>query len=182
MSNEAPPPTGRMVGPNVHNGTWTVDSPRGHFTIELKTACPKSKLAGKRIISMLVGPNNRTDFRGVAFWDDVKQAAIVWRAHRGPGSSGYVDAMHWTPSKPKSDNPFATTKVDLDPHHAHPTFSKVEQQLSIWCDLVVRGDAGFWHAEGYSVLVAGMCVVCNRKLTDPESIRTGIGPVCAGRS
>lgn len=30
-------------------------------------------------------------------------------------------------------------------------------------------------------LFEGKCVVCNRRLTHPESIRTGIGPVCAGR-
>ncbi len=36
--------------------------------------------------------------------------------------------------------------------------------------------------EKYEHLLEGTCVVCNRKLTNPESIKTGIGPVCAGRS
>ena len=30
-------------------------------------------------------------------------------------------------------------------------------------------------------MFAGRCRVCNRKLTTPESIKSGIGPVCAGR-
>jgi len=33
----------------------------------------------------------------------------------------------------------------------------------------------------YEVLVSGRCYVCNRKLTDPDSIKTGIGPICGGR-
>ncbi len=31
------------------------------------------------------------------------------------------------------------------------------------------------------ILVEGLCRICNRKLTEPESLKTGIGPVCAGR-
>jgi hypothetical protein len=34
---------------------------------------------------------------------------------------------------------------------------------------------------GYRLLVEGTCVRCNRRLTTPESIESGIGPVCAGR-
>lgn len=37
------------------------------------------------------------------------------------------------------------------------------------------------YAEKYSLLMEGRCVKCNRVLTEPESIRTGIGPVCDGR-
>jgi hypothetical protein len=35
--------------------------------------------------------------------------------------------------------------------------------------------------ERYDILHEGTCIRCNRPLTCPESIRTGIGPVCAGR-
>jgi len=37
------------------------------------------------------------------------------------------------------------------------------------------------YADRYTLLMEGRCVKCNRVLTEPESIRTGIGPVCAGR-
>ena len=37
-------------------------------------------------------------------------------------------------------------------------------------------------AQGKAALnYAGACRVCNRTLTTPESVRDGIGPVCAGR-
>lgn len=35
--------------------------------------------------------------------------------------------------------------------------------------------------EGYGILIERRCRVCNRTLTRPESIESGIGPVCAGR-
>lgn len=34
--------------------------------------------------------------------------------------------------------------------------------------------------EGHSVEKSGRCLKCNRPLTDPESIRLGIGPLCRG--
>lgn len=36
-------------------------------------------------------------------------------------------------------------------------------------------------AKGCTYLHESKCRRCNRRLTDPESIETGIGPVCAGR-
>lgn len=38
---------------------------------------------------------------------------------------------------------------------------------------VLTGDLEFWHS--------GRCAVCGRALTVPESIATGIGPVCEGK-
>ena len=36
--------------------------------------------------------------------------------------------------------------------------------------------------KGFEFLFSGTCRKCNRELTNPESIRSGIGPICAGRS
>lgn len=36
--------------------------------------------------------------------------------------------------------------------------------------------------DGYNIQHEGTCGACNRPLTDPESIRTGMGPVCSGRA
>jgi len=35
------------------------------------------------------------------------------------------------------------------------------------------------NGDRYSVLMAGKCCMCGRKLTTPQSVRSGIGPVCA---
>jgi len=42
-------------------------------------------------------------------------------------------------------------------------------------------DPEFFTNSGYKYLFESRCRVCDRKLTTPESIRTGIGPVCGGR-
>jgi hypothetical protein len=149
----------RSAAPRLQNGTYTVSHPdRAHFTVEVRTAL-KGGLAGKRIIALLVGSDNTADYMGVAFWDDDaegKGKANVWRKHRGDGSRGVVDGYAWSEA-----------------------FSIVERKLTMMLDLALRGDEGFWHAEGYELLRAGACVRCNRKLTTPESIELGIGPVCA---
>jgi hypothetical protein len=35
--------------------------------------------------------------------------------------------------------------------------------------------------EGYSILHSGRCGRCGRDLTTPESLASGLGPICAGR-
>ena len=35
--------------------------------------------------------------------------------------------------------------------------------------------------EGYEMLVDGRCLICNQPLTCPESVTSGIGPVCRKR-
>ena len=38
-----------------------------------------------------------------------------------------------------------------------------------------------WTAMGYTCTIEKKCLRCNRKLTHPESLRCGIGPVCGNR-
>lgn len=44
-----------------------------------------------------------------------------------------------------------------------------------------EGASRDWAAAGYRLHGEARCVRCHRKLTTPESIEAGIGPVCAGR-
>lgn len=153
----------RAKAPNVHNGTYTATSEKaGHYTVKLWTQT-KGELAGKRILSLLTGPNNETDYTAVAFWDDAEKTVAVWKRFRGPRSSGQIDAFRWQ-------------TIGWSPY---------EQKLAIWCDLAVRGATperhGYWFSEGYTLLRESRCCVCNRKLTVPESIEAGIGPECASR-
>lgn len=46
----------------------------------------------------------------------------------------------------------------------------------IWCD-----DHNAYEQHGFQVHHEGKCGRCGRKLTTPESVKTGIGPVCSGR-
>ena len=48
------------------------------------------------------------------------------------------------------------------------------------CMLTRQGDE--WYTErGYTIEGSKKCARCGRKLTEPQSLITGIGPVCAGR-
>ncbi len=153
----APPPL------TAHNGAYTVDHREaGHFTLKLFTAT-RGELAGKRILALLVGPNNRTNFKGVAFWDDARKRVNVWNKHKGPDSHSPINGFYWQ----------------------EKGWSTIEKKLAIWCDLVVRGSTdavhGYWHTEDYRLMLESVCVMCNKKLTEPESIRIGIGPTCRGK-
>lgn len=53
-----------------------------------------------------------------------------------------------------------------------------EDKAELFAQVVLRNEA----VDFYTILMAGSCCVCNRKLTVPESIISGIGPVCAAKS
>lgn len=56
-----------------------------------------------------------------------------------------------------------------------------EQYAEILWSLALDGAFSPWAERGYRLLVEGRCIVCNRVLTEPISIKNGIGPICAGR-
>jgi hypothetical protein len=47
------------------------------------------------------------------------------------------------------------------------------------CTLWLDGAFSKWADRGYRIHLEGRCLRCNRPLTTPESIRRGIGPICA---
>lgn len=59
--------------------------------------------------------------------------------------------------------------------------SKHEKMVMVLWSLATEGQDSPYYSMGYRLLVEGTCIRCNRTLTHPESIRSGIGPECAGR-
>ena len=49
----------------------------------------------------------------------------------------------------------------------------------LWTLGVDGGHSPF--ADKYSLMMEGACCVCNRALTTPESIKSGLGPICADK-
>lgn len=161
----------------LQNGTYTISHPkRGHFTVKVHTA-QQGQLAGRRIISMLTGPDNTADYRGVAFWNDDERdhegkrwpQAKVWSRFRGPRSELPLDGYHY---------------------QYQGGWNSVEQKLAIFLDLALRalnvGEDGrdlgsHWRSQGYEIQRSSRCVRCNRELTDPESLRIGQGPECRSK-
>ena len=147
------------TAPNVHGGTYTVTHPkRGHWTVKCHTV-QSGPLAGKRILSLLVGPDNVNSFAGVAFWDDEQRRAVMWKSNRSTACKhGIIDGYGWG-----------------------ELWNETEKKLAVWADLVLRKERGYWRSEGCELLLESRCVACNRKLTTPESIKSGIGPQCKNR-
>jgi hypothetical protein len=123
-----------------HDCTVTLTSPSGdHRTFKIATK-QKGKLAGKRVVSLLIGPNNAADYEGFAFVVDGR--VKVW--HR-------------------------LTALEGEP----PT------QYERFADLFT--DPVYWSGRGVKYMFSLKCRRCGHPLTHPDSIMTGLGPICAGR-
>lgn len=131
----------------VFNGTYTISSPTGqHRTFRVRTILRgQPELRGKRIVELLVGPDNENSYQPFAFIDDAGVA--VWRKLRG------------------TDKP-----------------SLYDQYARLLWSLAVEGERSVYFQKGCTLLKEGRCIRCNRKLTHPESITSGIGPECATKT
>lgn len=54
-----------------------------------------------------------------------------------------------------------------------------EQYADMLWTLWLDGAWSPWAQKGFRIHLEGRCLRCNRPLTTPESIRRGIGPICA---
>ncbi len=69
-----------------HNGTFTINSPKGqHRTFRIKTA-KHGRMKGMRILSLLTGPDNTANFEGFANVTDDGENFYVWRTYQGVGN------------------------------------------------------------------------------------------------
>lgn len=189
-------PDAQPSGPRLHNGAYTVAHEKhGHFSVKLYTAT-KGDLAGRRIAALLMGPNNETDWKGVGWWHDEPERYVeLWRTHCSPlrnAAREPIDGFHWGARWNKVEQKLA---IWLDLALRSYTFTERGiELLPLWITgepyemrdgrLHVNGElrgSGHWWHEGYTLLLEGRCIACNRKLTHPESIRLGIGPECRSK-
>jgi len=126
----------------THNGLITVKSTTGqHRTFRIRTKNNNAKFApGKRIVELLTGPDNTSDYRGFAFINEDRL--------------GVAYIALWGKQKESDGKFYAGVKDILE-------------------------NPGKWKERGFEFLVEGRCRKCNRVLTVPESIQSGIGPKCA---
>jgi hypothetical protein len=128
-----------------HDATVTLTSPRTgeHRTFRIRTV-RSGDLEGKRVVELLSGPDNGSDYRAFAFVSiQGPQVGRIFVWNRYKGADG-------------------------------------ERSLyERYADLLARPE--FWSAKGVAYLAALRCRRCGRPLTHPESIGSGVGPVCAGR-
>lgn len=121
--------------PVLPNGYMTISFPDGsHRTLRVRTQPASSKFApGKRIIGLLIGPDNTADYEDFCFLTE--RGPVMWKR-------------------------FANTK---NQHYAELLWVLNKEPL-----------------DGYELVMSKRCLVCNRPLTDAESVRVGICPICRG--
>lgn len=140
-----------LAAQQIPNGKLTLrNSETGnHRTFWIKTRPTGSKFApGARVIYLLTGPDNQSDYQGFAFLRPDNKIS-VWRKFRGG-------------EKPS----------------AYELFSDMIRCKLSDCASEFRSD----NWEMMEVLWEARCLRCNRTLTDPESIKLGIGPECRIRT
>lgn len=114
----------------THNGIITVKNPKtgNHRTFQIKTA-KGGNLAGKRIVSLLIGPDNTQDYKALGFVSD--RGVVTWGRYVGTDYQRTIEVLNHL------------DRLNLE------------------------------------VYFETCCRRCNRPLTTPESVTSGIGPECA---
>jgi hypothetical protein len=76
-----------------HNGEITLKNPKtnNHRTLRVKTV-KKGNLKGKRIISLLIGPDNTSDYLGIGFVND--NGVSVWNKYKGTQYEKVLNCIH----------------------------------------------------------------------------------------
>ena len=108
-------------------------------TFEVKHAKATDKFPEGWMVSLLVGPDNGSDYRYVGIIRRGSQ--LDFHRNRKAFAPEACAAVEWF-----------VRLVNLDKND------------------VFNAQAEFWHS--------GFCARCGRELTDPESIASGLGPVC----
>lgn len=136
----------------IQNGFWTiVDSKDNtHRTFRIWTEEWNDKKTGTkkkvRVLGLLTGPNNETDYQNFATVSENGEKVWVWKRF-------------------KRDEGAKMT--------AHEFYGWLIEDLRV-------KDGAKW-GKRFTINGEGRCCVCNRRLTHPESLISGVGPVCQGK-
>ena len=114
-------------------------------TFEVKYAKPTEKFPEGWMVSLLVGPDNGSDYR-------------------------YIGIIRKLDTKiPTNVMTFVRNRQQFAPE-ACAAVEWFLRLVNVDKNDVFNAQAEFWHS--------GFCARCGRELTDPESIASGLGPVC----
>lgn len=141
----------------ITNGKYTISSPSGeHHTFKISTIInTKSPLFGKRIISLMDGCNNQTDFTMIGFFDSMKGISLTKKG------IAFLEERNQM-LKARGKKPLDLQKFTVFIFDMLQKGKKYQQFVAMGCKLQVSKN----------------CIVCNRELTNPGAINMGIGDKC----
>lgn len=143
-----------MIQTAILNGTYTITSPKSgdHVTISIDTCLDENSFFyGKRIVSMLIGQNNETDYCG--FGELREKELVIWQSVLQEKKPVYTLML----SKVKDWSKFTKSTHSL----------------------LIKGNESPFAKLGMTILVSTTCLLCNRKLTHPSSVNRCLGADCA---
>lgn len=78
----------------IYDGEYTLTNPitGQHRTFKIRTV-QNGNLKGRRVISLLTGPDNTSDYEGFAFLSDDSEAFSVWRRFQGTAYELYAKTL-----------------------------------------------------------------------------------------
>jgi len=135
----------------IPSGIFTVSGPFGHRTFSIERQSEKAEFKpGKRIIYLLVKHDNELDWKP---FGDVHDGVVRWP----------INVWLKIRQSPDGDD-----------------FVFYAERLT---HMIVGGFRRFIGPDGqshtYQLMMSRRCFRCDRRLTTPESIASGIGPECS---
>lgn len=145
-----------MPNPAIHNGAYTIISPKdgSHRTFEIKTVRGNKERPADAFCNKFAG------HRTVGLLTGPDNTASYTRF-------GWVDPEGIVVFTKNTGSLVAMTDWD-------------KYATLLW-SLATEGERSPYYVMGYRIRVEKRCLICNRRLTHPESLETGIGPDCATR-
>ena len=143
----------------IPNGFFTIKSVSGeHKTLKVWTV-KTGKLEGYRMIGLLTGPDNERDYTAFGFvYEDLvtifnKYKKMTSGVFRADFSTGW-----------------------------NPSWGAWEGLAYVFINCLSKKKADWMVTDNYSIETSKRCLVCNRRLTNPESLERGIGPECLAKT
>lgn len=154
--------------PTIEDGDYTLITEDGHRTFKVETMADDSDFApGDTVIAFLSGSDNTSDHTRFGFVKGTaaKPRIYVWRRFKENGWESLRDDVATFATNVNRPFVLGLGAGDPDPEEDREAFRA-------WRDGLPVG----------TVLLAKRCRKCHALLTNPESIRLGIGPYCGGRA
>lgn len=152
-------------------GTYTIVYSNGeHRTLRVKEAKGNNTFPpNTKIIGYLYGPNNEKDYM---YFGHIKEIEKVI-SESGVSKKEYelVFWKSWKTQEGIEDNPFMKSP---ESNEGLVRMNRIRRAVEI-----IAGDMSGTGKE--YAMKSGRCWRCNRKLTVPSSIESGIGPECASK-
>jgi hypothetical protein len=159
-----------------YDGTFTIRSPAGeHRTFRIRTITKKdrndSALAGRRALEVLIGSNNSTDYLRFGF---------VGESSDDPARpSRVVVSSSFLAGEPKRRG--IARKIEIGRLAPRAEGETDHERFAAMLADFATGPRSRLVELGYQIDESRVCRRCGRALTTPESIDSGIGPVCDGK-